>query len=91
MRIVEVFKRTSENWRSSYQLISGESLVLVSFIAIDASYDDKNWRVCVCGSNDCGMESDFINEKSAWSCFIELIGLEDITFSSLKDRGFVSA
>jgi len=37
------------------------------------------------------MERDFTDEKTAWCCFLEVIGLEDVTMATLKERGFVGA
>ncbi len=96
-----VFKLTTDNWFPSYKLNCwfngkqpGETgLVEVTFTKLGPSIEDNSpgWRTCVWGGDDCGMEKDFINEKEAWCCFLEVIGLEDVTMEKLHTMGFVSA
>jgi len=50
------------------------------------------FRVCVWGADDCGMERDFENrEAEALNTFMQVIGLPDVNFQDLKQLGFVSA
>lgn len=95
---VDVFKRTSDDWCPSYELsqwnngVERQKLVEVSFTQTGPTPPtDGEWRVCAWGGDDCGMERDFTDEKTAWCCFLEVIGLEDVTMATLKERGFVGA
>jgi hypothetical protein len=65
-------------------------LVRVTFTTIGPK-DVNEWRVCVWGNDDCGMERDFEDEKAAWCCFLEVIGFDYVTRSNLQRLGFVSA
>lgn len=93
-----VFKITSDDWYPSYELSQWhngkhQKLVEVSFTQTgpDPKYGVGKWRVCVWGGDDFGMERDFVDEKRAWCCFLEVIGLDDVTMTALKKRNFVSA
>ena len=91
---VDVYKRTSDNWYPSYKSDDGD-LVAVSFVKTGPSDSptDFEWRVCAWGNDDCGMEKDFPpdQESAAWTCFLEVIGLEFVNMKDLKSLGFVSA
>lgn len=95
---VDVFKRTSDDWYPSYTLnqynsgVDHQKLVEVSFTQtgpIPPTIGD--WRVCVWGGDDCGMERDFTDKKTAWECFLDVISLDDVTMNSLTERHFVRA
>ena len=90
---VEVFKGTSENWFPSYKMDGGKKLLVkVCFTQTGPNPPTHgDWRVCVWGGDDCGMERDFSNEAEAWNCFLQVIGLEDVTRAALRGRGFSSA
>lgn len=79
MNKVRVFKQTSDDWFPSYQIDDNLNLVQVSFIP----FDDNTYSVCACGGDDFGLEKDFVNEKEAWQCFIEIIGMNDVTIKEL--------
>jgi hypothetical protein len=92
----DVFKYTSDDWYPSYILTNSHNkikgLVKVSFTQTGPNPPiEGEWRVCVWGEDDCGMEQDFVNETIAWCCFLEVIGLEDVTMASLNSLGFISA
>lgn len=94
----DVYKKTTDDWCPSYSLFwyeaghEREKVVSVTFCQTGQHPPiDGDWRVCVWGSDDCGMERDFQKENEAWCCFLEVIGLEDVTMDALKERGFVSA
>lgn len=91
--LCEVFKRTTDNWRPSYKMDDGKTMLAsVTFTQIEPeSLIDVKWRVCVWGNDDCGMELDFDDEKIAWCCFLRVIGLDDVTIAALLELGFVSA
>lgn len=89
----DVFKRTSDNWYGSYTLGDGcnsidppELLVAVSFL----SMDDGEWGVFADGTDDYAIGRVFDDEKAAWCCFLEVIGLEDVTRAELERLGFGS-
>ena len=94
-----VFKITSDDWCPSYKLsqqhdrVKCQKLVEVSFTQTgpDPKHGAGKWRVCAWGGDDLGMDRDFTDEKKAWCCFLEIIGLDDVTIAALKERGFVSA
>jgi len=91
--LVEVFKATSEDWFPSYKLDGGRiSLVEVSFTQTGPKPPYQgSWRVCVWGGDDCGMDMDFSVEAEAWNCFLQVIGLTDVTRKALAGIGFSSA
>ena len=86
---VTVFKRTTDDWCPSYKTTSSDQFVEVTFNKLDPL--GLEWRVCAWGEDDMGMEKDFLTEKEAWNCFLEVIGLEDVTVEALQKLGFVSA
>jgi len=94
-----VYKRTSDDWYPSYTLTqrvrSGEPLKLVEVKFTQTGPDPKSgngeWRVCVWGGDDCGMERDFADENEARAIFHEVIYLDDVTMAALRKYGFVSA
>lgn len=90
-----VFKKTTDDWCGSY-IMRGwpedKMLVEVSFCQTGPNPPIKGeWRVCAWGNDDCGMERDFTSESEAWVCFLEVIGLDDVTRVALKARGFKGA
>lgn len=92
--LIEVYKSTKDEWCPSLHLKSGKGLVRVSLT--QTGPDPKNFkgefRVCVWGADDCGMERDFENrEAEALNTFMQVIGLPNVNFQDLKQLGFVSA
>ena len=94
MKRVDVFKKTNDDWYPAFEM-GGEKLVEVSFIQLTPwlPVEERIWRVCVWGNDDCGMERDFNpNEEShAWSIFLNVIGEEYVDMKFLLSLGFVSA
>lgn len=93
---VEVFKRTQDDWYGNYKIVGDQrvsDLVEVSFLNLGPTLQpgQPNWRVCVWGNDDCGMERDFENETEAWVMFLQVIGLEHVNRNKLITLGFVSA
>lgn len=93
---VEVFKRTQDNWYGNYRVEGDQrvsDLVEVCFLNLlpTQTPGSPNWRVCVWGNDDCGMELDFENETQAWTMFLQVIGLKYVNRNSLIALGFVSA
>ena len=87
---IEVFKQTSDDWYPNYIVGDGRlQLVRVNILEL---YEEKSWRVCVWGNDDCGMEKDFINDElTSWRAFAEVISLDDVTKDALTKMGFVQA
>lgn len=93
MKRVDVYKLTQDDWYPEYSCEDGK-LVCVSFLKTGPeSLTGYDWRVCVWGADDCGMEKDFPKEREneAWCCFLEVIGMRFVNVQNLKDLGFVSA
>lgn len=98
---VEVFKHSQDEWYPSYSLKTAgidleQSLVDVSYYALnegecDIDNEGPIYLVCAWGSDDYGLEREFINEKEAWTTFLEIIGLDYVNTQDLRDRGFTSA
>lgn len=94
---INVFKRTEDDWYGCYKIRDDarvEDLVEVSFT--QTGPDPKNfngeWRVCVWGNDDCGMERDFGNdETAALNMFYQVIGQKFVNMGYLTHNGFVSA
>lgn len=95
--MINVFKRTTDNWYGNYKVQDDarvSDLVEVSFTKTgpDPKNHQGDFRVCVWGNDDCGQEKDFADdEELAWNCFLQVIGMEDVTMSKLKILGFVAA
>ncbi len=94
---IDVFKRTEDDWYGCYKIaddVRVSDLVKVSFT--QTGPDPKNfkgeWRVCVWGNDDCGMERDFGNDEStALNVFYKVIGQKFVNMDYLKLNEFVSA
>ena len=88
-----VFKLTQDDWHGSYKLDSWHKgqenpmLVNVSFMPLT----DGKWRVCVWGNDDCGMERDFPEEKTAWNMFLQILDWEFVSMHQLNQNEFVAA
>ena len=94
MKRVDVFKKTNDDWYPAFEM-GGEKLVEVSFIQLTPwlPVEERVWRVCVWGNDDCWMERDFNpnEENLAWSIFLNVIGEEYVDMKFLLSLGFVSA
>jgi len=92
---VDTFKRTQDNWYGNYK-ITGDArvsdLVEVSFLKLlNTEGSELNWRVCVWGNDDFGLERDFEHEAEAWVTFLEVIGQEYVNQQYLRNNGFIGA
>ena len=94
---VSVFKQTIDDWYGNYKIVGDKRVSdLVEVIFTQTGPNPKlhqgEYRVCVWGNDDCGMEKDFEDdEELAWNCFLQVIGMVSVTKNSLKILGFVSA
>lgn len=90
---LKVFKQTKDDWYPSFK-IAGDvryaDLVLVSYIELVPSGE---WRVCVWGQDDMGVELDFppYERVKAWDVFISIIEKEYVEYAYIKSLGFYSA
>ena len=94
---IQVFKRTEDLWYGSYKLAESSAadnmLVEVSFTQTGPNPDEGlgEWRVCVWGNDDCGMERDFTDETAALNMFYQVIGWTYVNKDQLSNLGFIPA
>lgn len=95
---LSVFKFTQDNWSGSYTIDSyydgtkNPMLVEVKFTSVILdTYDElgPRWLVCVWGNDDTGMEIDCNTREQAWEMFIDVIQLDFVNQTTLKEMGFV--
>jgi len=83
-------KLTREDW-PSYDLENGGlrdcTLLKVSFMQLSTG----DFRTCVWGADDFGMEFDVENREIAWDKFQKIIVMDYVSQASLKKLGFVLA
>lgn len=88
------FKLTQDDWYPSYQLahhhngVQQPKLVIVSFLQLPFSGE---YRVCVWGDDDTGMERDFTDKKEAERCFNTLLTKRHVNKKGLDSLGFGGA
>lgn len=88
---ISVFKPTQEDWHPAWQLTSwwrgkrGQRLVEVSFLELL----DGEWRVCVWGADDHGLEFDSEDRVIIWALFKAILHLPYVTHEWLTTQGFV--
>lgn len=83
-----VYKKTTDIWLSCDTLNTGELILNVEFKELTiTSNDPKQWLVNVYGDDDCYMQKTFNSEKEAWCIFLQIIGLDNVTISSLSKLG----
>lgn len=90
---LSVFKETKDDWYPSFKIsddLRYEGLVEVSYIELVPSGE---WRVCVWGKDDMGMEYDYPPHEriKAWNVFISIIEKEYVEYSFIKSLGFYGA
>ena len=92
---IEVYKQTDDNWCGNYKVVGDcrvSDIVEVSFCQTGPNPPiNGDWRVCVWGNDDLGMEMDFDNETTALNMFYQVIELDKVNMSLLKKLGFWSA
>lgn len=95
---IDVFKRTTDDWCGNYKIegdcrVNGLVNVSMCQTGPNPKNNDGEFRVCVWGNDDLGMERDFGNDETlAMSVFMQVIGWEDVTINRLKtELGFWSA
>jgi hypothetical protein len=95
MKKINVYKPTNDDWYPAYQVKgwSNLQLVCVSFIQTgpDPARGNGQWRVCVWGADDCGMERDYDDRSEAMTMFYRVISWEFVDLKLLREHGFVSA
>lgn len=94
---IDVYKHTNDNWYDNYKIndhISAAGVVRVSFTQTgpDPRNCDGEYRVCVWGNDDCGMERDFgADETYALNMFYQVIVQEFVDKDYLRNNGFAVA
>ena len=81
---IRLMKPTTDNWSPNFE----NNMVLVSYIG---KLTDGNFRVCVWGNNDLGMEYDTKQEKNAKEMFQRLSKKNIITQKKLLKLDFIYA
>lgn len=82
----EVFKETKEDWYPAYKIehdLRYEGFVMVAFLELVPSGE---WRVCIWGQDDYGLERDFPPHErmKAWEVFVDIISAEYVTHDLAK-------
>lgn len=93
MNEIVCYKPTTEDWHPSFY-IGIDKVLRVTFHGKLTNYNDEKadiYRVSVWGADDCGMEYDCATDHEAWLKFQCVLMLNDVTYNSLIDMGFVSA
>ena len=94
MKKMQVFKLTDEDWYPSFKLAGyyqgkrGLPLVSVSCLELLVA---PQFRVCVWGADDFGMERDYHCELAALEMFQLILQQDVVRTSFLKDNGFGGA
>jgi hypothetical protein len=88
-----VFKFTTEDWHPSYKLdgrYRGKQGLLLLEVSLLKLPSTKEWRVCVWGSDDFGMERDYArcDKKQAIEMFLAVIAEEVVSEVFLKANKF---
>ena len=90
---MKVFKLTSDDWYPSYKLDGYHNgrkdpqLVEVSHLKLT----NGQYRVCVWGADDAGMDFDTKSGNKALRVFLTVINWDDVTRAKLKELGFIPA
>lgn len=81
----DVDRPTSDDWHPNRP----DGTVRISFMELST----RQWRVCVWGGDDCGMERDFNAEdrEAAWRLHERLAGCSDVTKRLCGDLGMTFA
>jgi hypothetical protein len=89
------FKLTEDDWYPSYQIkgyhkgVLEPKLVEVSFMQLS----NGQWRVCIWGQDDDGMERDYSSrqKKIAKAMYEQILERDYINKGWLRDQGFQQA
>lgn len=92
---INVYKETDDDWYGNYRVEGDDrvsNLVCVSFTQTGPNPPiNGDWRVCVWGNDDFGMERDFEDEATALNIFYQVVGWPKVNQILLRDMGFISA
>lgn len=85
---IEVFKTSSDDWRSSY--FGFVMIQLIELLPGDFAYQPK-FRIYISGGGYGGVEMlhDFDTESDARDCFMNIVQLKLINFKDLKKLNFL--
>ena len=85
---ITVFKEVNEDWYGNYS-IANDQRYLGKYVSIRISkLFGGQFRVCIWGNDDLGMDRDFEEESDAIATFQKIMLVEDLTKQYLKDNGF---
>lgn len=90
----EYFKFTDDEWYGNYFLNHRgikTRLVKVSFLELRLHGDNKEYRVCVWGNDDFGLEKDSTNKDDQYKLFKKILKMNRVNKQPLMDLGFVHA
>ena len=81
----DVLVPTTDDWYPNYE---GNKVQVSIMPLIPRTEDEKLWRVCVWGADDCGMEYDTDDKHDAMVTFDMLKHRDFITKAGLLELGF---
>lgn len=90
MRKTSVYCVTTDEWYGNYKIKDDarvSDLVKVSFLKLS----DGNFRCCVWGNDDFGLEFDHPEEAVVWNLFLQVIGMAEVNQAPLRALGFIPA
>lgn len=87
MKDKRVMKRTQDNWYPNYP----NGKVQLSLLRLRGCPDKRNWRVCVWGYDDFGLERDFNSLAEAQPIFEKLERLSVLNKQDCYDLQFRNA
>lgn len=81
----DTYRPTSDDWYPNCY----DGTVKVSFIELSS----QQWRVCVWGDDDMGMERDYPSDErdQAYSLYLRLVGCSDVTKALCRESGMAYA
>lgn len=95
---ISCFKKTNENWYANYKIEKDmrhvdEKYVHVSFLKLPKLYeeDEPEFRVCVWGNDDYGMELDSTDESFLKQIYLDICLQEVVNSDYLRKLGFKNA
>lgn len=92
MSRIECFKPTSEDWYGNFKIADDARHANRRFVHVSLMLlNDGNWRCCVWGNDDMGMELDEPDELWARHIYNTVCQMVDVTKDALTQLGFVRA
>jgi hypothetical protein len=88
---ITVLKYTDDDWFGNDRVMHNGQWTRVVEVSLMRLRGDTEWRVCVWGNDDMGLEKDFSNPEEATSHFLMTICWPRVNKQLLKDAGFYPA